>query len=103
MTGVKAQLCGAMALAHDDGGGRLGHRYGPGSPVRRARRSQQIKFMADWLPNQPTQGPFWEAQLRGYYKDEGLEVDIANPPTRPIRSNWRRAGWSNSASATCPR
>jgi NitT/TauT family transport system substrate-binding protein len=35
-----------------------------------------IKFQADWYP-QPEQGGFYEAQLKGYYRQEGLDVTIS--------------------------
>jgi NitT/TauT family transport system substrate-binding protein len=34
-----------------------------------------VKFQADWYP-QPEQGGFYEAQLKGYYRQEGLDVSI---------------------------
>src|SRR5271170_1328013 len=34
-----------------------------------------VKFQADWYP-QPEQGGFYEAQLKGYYRQEGLDVTI---------------------------
>ena len=46
-----------------------------------------IVLMTDWLPVTLSQGPFWEAQLRGYYKDEGLDVELIAPanPADPIK------------------
>ena len=34
-----------------------------------------VVLQADWYP-QPEQGGFYDAKMRGYYKDEGLEVTI---------------------------
>jgi NitT/TauT family transport system substrate-binding protein len=34
-----------------------------------------VKFMTDWYP-QPEQGGFYTALVKGYYKDEGLDVTI---------------------------
>jgi NitT/TauT family transport system substrate-binding protein len=34
-----------------------------------------IKLQTDWYP-QPEHGGFYDAQIRGYYKDEGLDVTI---------------------------
>jgi NitT/TauT family transport system substrate-binding protein len=34
-----------------------------------------VKLQTDWYP-QPEHGGFYDAQLRGYYKDEGLDVTI---------------------------
>ena len=47
----------------------------------------KIVLMADWLPVSLSQGPFWEAQLRGYYKAEGFDVEIIAPanPADPIK------------------
>jgi putative hydroxymethylpyrimidine transport system substrate-binding protein len=48
--------------------------------------SAKITVMADWLP-WASQGPMMAAQLGGYYKDEGLEVEIIAPanPADPIK------------------
>jgi NitT/TauT family transport system substrate-binding protein len=35
----------------------------------------QVAFQLDWYP-QPEQGGFYEAQIKGYYAQEGLEVTI---------------------------
>src|SRR5277367_5812594 len=35
-----------------------------------------VKFLTDWYP-QPEHGGFYDALIRGYYKDEGLDVTIA--------------------------
>src|SRR5271169_6263207 len=34
-----------------------------------------VKFLTDWYP-QPEQGGFYNALVKGYYKDEGLDVTI---------------------------
>ena len=34
-----------------------------------------MKFQADWYP-QPEHGGFYDAVVKGYYKDEGLDVEI---------------------------
>ncbi len=34
-----------------------------------------VKFQADWYP-QPEHGGFYDAIVKGYYKDEGLDVEI---------------------------
>ena len=87
MTSAKSYLSGAVALATMLVAGSWTTGTAQAAPCDAPAEVTQIKFMADWLPNQPTQGPFWEAQLRGYYKDEGLDVDIATPanPADPIK------------------
>ena len=35
----------------------------------------QVKFQADWYP-QPEHGGFYDAVVKGYYTDEGLDVEI---------------------------
>jgi len=35
-----------------------------------------VVLQTDWYP-QPEHGGFYDAQIRGYYKDEGLDVTIA--------------------------
>src|SRR6201996_7720448 len=35
----------------------------------------RVKFETDWYP-QPEHGGFYEAQLKGYYRQEGLDVTI---------------------------
>ena len=32
-----------------------------------------VKLQTDWYP-QPEHGGFYDAQIRGYYKDEGLDM-----------------------------
>ncbi len=46
-----------------------------------------ITFMADWLPTTSTQGGFWQAKLKGYYEEAGLNVEIVAPanPADPIK------------------
>src|SRR5271156_4985092 len=34
-----------------------------------------VKFQTDWYP-QPEHGGFYEAQLKGYYRQEGVDVTI---------------------------
>ena len=34
-----------------------------------------VKFQTDWYP-QPEQGGFYQAMLKGYYRQEGLDVSI---------------------------
>jgi putative hydroxymethylpyrimidine transport system substrate-binding protein len=41
--------------------------------------TKAVTVMADWLP-WTGQAPFWEAKEKGFFKDEGLEVDIKAPP-----------------------
>jgi NitT/TauT family transport system substrate-binding protein len=48
-----------ISSCHGGGGGRL----------------TQVKFQTDWYP-QPEHGGFYEALLKGYYKQEGLDVTI---------------------------
>ena len=36
----------------------------------------KVKLQADWYP-QPEHGGFYDAIVKGYYKDEGLDVTIA--------------------------
>src|ERR1700755_1170052 len=46
----------------------------------KAAESSKITLVADWLP-WASQGPFYAASMKGYYKDEGLEVEIISPAT----------------------
>lgn len=56
------------------------------APCGGSAESTKITVMADWLP-WASQGPMMAAQLGGYYKDEGLEVEIIAPanPADPIK------------------
>jgi NitT/TauT family transport system substrate-binding protein len=40
-----------------------------------ASKLYPVKLQTDWYP-QPEHGGFYEAQLKGYYRDEGLDVTI---------------------------
>lgn len=42
--------------------------------------TSKITVVADWLP-WSSQGPFYAASMKGYYKEEGLDVDIISPAT----------------------
>ena len=42
--------------------------------------TNKITVIADWLP-WSSQGPFYAASMKGYYKDESLDVDIISPAT----------------------
>src|SRR5690242_21449712 len=42
--------------------------------------TDKITVVADWLP-WASQGPFYAASMKGFYKDEGLTVDIVSPAT----------------------
>ena len=42
---------------------------------RSTRGLTPVTLQTDWYP-QPEHGGFYDAQIRGYYKDEGLEVTI---------------------------
>lgn len=42
--------------------------------------TSKITVVADWLP-WASQGPFYAASMKGYYKEEGLDVDIVSPAT----------------------
>lgn len=46
--------------------------------------NQKVSLMLDWFVN-PNHGPIVIAQQRGYFKDQGLEVDIQEPadPSMP--------------------
>lgn len=46
----------------------------------------KISVVADWLP-WSSQGPFYAASMKGYYKEEGLDVEIISPAsgTDPIK------------------
>ena len=57
-------------------------------PCDSSAESTKITVMADWLP-WASQGPMMAAQLGGYYKDEGLEVEIIAPrqPRRPDQAS----------------
>jgi len=41
--------------------------------------TKSVTLLADWLP-WTVQAPFYEAKQKGFYKEEGLEVDIKSPP-----------------------
>src|SRR5271165_4606507 len=45
------------------------------SPNKPANGLVPVKFLTDWYP-QPEQGGFYDALVKGYYKDEGLDVTI---------------------------
>jgi NitT/TauT family transport system substrate-binding protein len=45
------------------------------SAKKSANSLYPIKFLTDWYP-QPEQGGFYDALVKGYYKDEGLDVTI---------------------------
>jgi putative hydroxymethylpyrimidine transport system substrate-binding protein len=42
--------------------------------------TDKITVVADWLP-WASQGPFYAASMKGFYKDEGLTVDVVSPAT----------------------
>lgn len=42
-------------------------------------KSTKIRFVLDWTPNTNHTG-LYVAQKKGYFKEEGLEVEIAQPP-----------------------
>lgn len=44
-------------------------------PVVVAHEPTKIKFQTDWFP-QPEHGGYYQALAKGYYKEEGLEVEI---------------------------
>jgi len=48
--------------------------------------STKLVVMNDWLPV-TQQAPLWEAKHKGFYKDEGLEVELIAPanPADPIK------------------
>ena len=48
--------------------------------------STKVIVMNDWLPV-TQQAPLWEAKHKGFYKDEGLEVELIAPsnPADPIK------------------
>ena len=48
--------------------------------------STKVVVMNDWLPV-TQQAPLWEAKHKGFYKDEGLEVELIAPanPADPIK------------------
>jgi len=52
----------------------------------RPAETKEISVMADWLP-WASQGPMVAAQLSGFYKDEGITVNLMSPanPADPIR------------------
>jgi putative hydroxymethylpyrimidine transport system substrate-binding protein len=56
------------------------------SACKNAPEVSDITVMADWLP-WASQGPMVAAQLKGFYKDEGLNVTLMAPanPADPIR------------------
>ncbi|MBL0421907.1 ABC transporter substrate-binding protein [Ramlibacter sp. AW1] len=56
------------------------------SACDRPPEAKEISVMADWLP-WASQGPIVAAQLKGFYKDEGITVNLMSPanPADPIR------------------
>ena len=55
---------------------RAGHLPVLGGCERKASSGlTPVKLQTDWYP-QPEHGGFYDAQIRGYYKDEGLDVTI---------------------------
>ncbi|HEY8995218.1 MAG TPA: ABC transporter substrate-binding protein [Lacunisphaera sp.] len=44
-------------------------------PVAAAHESIKIRFQTDWFP-QPEHGGYYQALAKGYYKEEGLDVEI---------------------------
>ncbi|MSP51092.1 MAG: hypothetical protein EXQ91_01670 [Alphaproteobacteria bacterium] len=56
-------------------------------PCEAAAETKKITVMASWIPNLYDSGPLWVAKLAGYYKDEGIEVEIIAPanPADPIK------------------
>jgi NitT/TauT family transport system substrate-binding protein len=47
----------------------------PAKPVVGAHEPIKIKFQTDWFP-QPEHGGYYQALAKGYYKEEGLDVEI---------------------------
>jgi putative hydroxymethylpyrimidine transport system substrate-binding protein len=45
-----------------------------------APETSKVTLVTDWLP-WASQGPFYAASMKGYYKDEQLEVEIISPAT----------------------
>ena len=47
----------------------------------------KLTIMTTWVPVLYDGGPFWVAKLHGYFKEEGLEVEIISPanPADPIK------------------
>jgi len=45
------------------------------SPKQSSNGLYPVRFQVDWYP-QPEQGGFYDALVKGYYKDEGLDVTI---------------------------
>ena len=85
----KTSLCalGAVGLATVLAFGGFYAREAQAAPCDGPAEVAKITLMADWIPVAVSQGPFWEAFLNGYYKDEGLEVEIIAPanPADPIK------------------
>ena len=52
-----------------------------------------VTLQTDWYP-QPEHGGFYDAQIRGYYKDEGLDVTIlpGGPYVNSRSAGFRRRG-----------
>ena len=61
----------------------------------------KITVVADWLP-WAVQGPIMAAQQRGYYKDEGLEVDLISPANVADQLKMVSAGGRSSVSSKPP-
>ena len=78
----RAALAGGVVLVIGLWGFAAAAQSCPGKP-----ETSEIVLMADWIPVTVTQGAFWEAQLQGYYEDEGLDVEIIAPanPADPIK------------------
>jgi putative hydroxymethylpyrimidine transport system substrate-binding protein len=54
--------------------------------VSMARAADKVSFMLDWFPN-PDHAPVYIADAEGFFKDEGLVVDIMVPadPNDPLK------------------
>ena len=85
MSGRLPNRLGALALSLAAATGLWGH--AAAAPCGGPAEVSRVVLMTDWLPVTLSQGPFWEAQLRGYYKDEGFDVELIAPanPADPIK------------------
>lgn len=52
---------------------------GSGETSQGENEKEKITFVLDWTPNTNHTGPY-VAQEKGYFEDEGLEVEIVQPP-----------------------
>ena len=71
-----------------------------GNPLaaRAADQAHTLSVRLDWLPS-GYHAPFWLAVDKGWFKDAGLDVTIADGNPRPYIADWMPATPDNIAKA----